>query len=139
MSDPISSTSVSTARLAAVLASIAAGITYLFIGLGFVSVGQSTQTATTDLFAFGLLMAGFSWVVAVLLWAFASSRPVLVGVAIVQLIALVGYVAAWSLRDPPFELWGIVIKVCQAIVLVGVIALLARRRAASRLPKGGAA
>ena len=40
--------SVPAARRLAVIASLAAGAIYLLIGLGVVSVGESTQESTTD-------------------------------------------------------------------------------------------
>jgi hypothetical protein len=63
-------------------------------------------------------------------------------VAIVQLIALIGYVAAAGLREPPFDLWGVLIKVGQGTVLVATVYLFSERDrwvAASRSLKGGAA
>src|SRR6516165_8430821 len=65
MSASILSATARTARLVAVLASLAAGAIYLFIGTGVVSVGRSTQDATTDLFAFGVLMGVVSLAIAV--------------------------------------------------------------------------
>src|SRR5690348_11293653 len=116
-----------TARLVAVLASLASGAIYLLIGIGVVSVGRSTDGATTDLFAFGALMAIVSVAVAAGVWLAPGSRLVLIGVAIVQLIALIGYVAAAGLREPPFDLWGILIKVGQGTVLVATVYLFSER------------
>ena len=116
------------ARVVAALASLAAGALYLALGLGVVSVGESTQEATTDLFGFGVLMAAVSAVVAAAVWLLPASRAVLAAVAVVQLVALVGYVAAAGLREPPFELWGVLVKASQAIVLVAVVDLWARAR-----------
>jgi uncharacterized membrane protein YcfT len=133
---------VLAARRLAVVASLAAGAIYLLIALGVVSVGASTREAATDLFGFGLIMAGVSVAVALGLWLFATSLVVLAGAAIVELIALVGYVAAWSLREPPFELWGMSIKVFQAIALVAIGYLLVRGRRTAQVAagtRGGAA
>jgi hypothetical protein len=131
------------ARVVAALASLAAGTIYLAIGLGFLSVGESTQEATTDLFGFGALMALVSAAVAVAVWLQPASRAVLGAVAVVQLIALFGYVAAAGVREPPFELWGVLIKAFQAIVLVAVVDLWARARhersSTRRAQVGGAA
>ena len=128
--------SVPAARRLAVIASLAAGAIYLLIGLGVVSVGESTQESTTDLLGFGVVMAGVSAGVAVALWLFATSRLVLAGAAIIELIALAGYVAAWSLREPPFELWGLSIKVFQAIALVAIGYLLVRTRRTGQVAAG---
>jgi hypothetical protein len=123
---------------AAVLASLAAGLVYLLIGLGVVSVGTSTQDATTDLFGFGVSMAVASLAVAALLW-FVPQRRILIGVVGFQLLVLIGYVLAAGLREPPFELWGLLIKACQAVVLVAAILLVTESRTAATLPKDGAA
>jgi hypothetical protein len=126
-----------TATTAAVLASLAAGLVYLFIGFGLVSVGESTQAPTTDLFGFGVAMAIASVAVAALLW-FAPRRGILLGVVGFQLLVLVGYVLAAGLREPPFELWGLLIKACQAVVLVAAVILVTEPRTGT-LPKAGAA
>jgi hypothetical protein len=121
---------------AAVLASLVAGLVYLFIGLGLVSVGASTQQATTDLFGFGVVMAVASVAIAALVW-FVPQRRILLGVVGFQLLLLVGYVLAAGLREPPFELWGLLIKACQAVVLVAAVILVTEPRT-TLLPKEGA-
>lgn len=116
------------ARLVAAIASLGAGAIYLLIGTGVMSVGRSTQEeATTDLFAFGAFMAIVSLAVAIAVWLVPWSRFALIGVAIVELVALIGYVAAAGLREPPFDLWGVLIKVFQATVLVATVYLFAER------------
>jgi hypothetical protein len=117
MSASVSTATTRTARLVAVLASLSAGVIYLLIGTGIVSVGRSTQDGATDLFAFGALMGAVSVAIAIGVWLLPVSRFVLAGVAIVELIALIGYVAAAGLREPPFDLWGLAIKAFQTIVL----------------------
>ena len=115
------------ARIVAAVASLGAGAIYLLIGTGVVSVGRSTQEATTDLFAFGAFMAIVSLAVAIAVWLVPSSRIALIAVAIVELVALVGYVAAAGLREPPFDLWGVLIKVFQTTVLIATVYLFAER------------
>lgn len=132
---PVTRPSVTTA---AVLASLAAGLVYLLIGLGLVSVGTSTQDATTDLFAFGVSMAVASVAIAALLW-FVPRRGVLFGVVAFQLLVLIGYVLAAGVREPPFELWGLLVKACQAVVLIAAILLVTEPRGSQPLPKEGAA
>ena len=132
---PVTRPSVTTA---AVLASLAAGLVYLLIGLGLVSVGTSTQDATTDLFAFGVSMAVASVAIAALLW-FVPRRGVLFGVVAFQLLVLIGYVLAAGVREPPFELWGLLVKACQAVGLIAAILLVTEPRGSQPLPKEGAA
>jgi hypothetical protein len=127
-----------TAITAAILASLVAGLVYLLIGLGVLSVGTSTQAATTDLLGFGVAMAVASAAVAALLW-FVPRRGILLGVVGFQLLVLVGYVLAAGVREPPFELWGLLIKACQAVVLVAAILLVTESRQAGAAPKRGAA
>ena len=134
-------TTPTIARIVAAIASLGAGAIYLLIGTGVVSVGRSTQEATTDLFAFGAIMAVVSLAIAAAIWLVPWSRLALIGAAIVELIALIGYVAAAGLREPPFDLWGVLIKVCQGIVLVATVYLFAERdrwTIAARRANGGA-
>jgi hypothetical protein len=49
---------------------------------------------------------------------------------VLQVIVLVGYVAAAGLRTPSFEPWGILVKVCQVVVLAAVLYLIVRDRRA---------
>lgn len=136
---------VDTARLVAAAAALVAAGLYLLIGLGVLDIGESTQAAAaTDLFAFGAMMAATFAVVAALLWRLRSAL-LWAAVAVLQVIVLVGYVAFANVRDPAFDPWGILIKICQAIVLVAMAYLLVRGRepaTAARTPatpKGHAA
>jgi hypothetical protein len=128
MSTSIPSTSPGTARLLTVVASLAAGVIYVLIGVGMVSVGESTEQATTDLVGLGAVMAFVSVAVAALVWLLPASRVVLAGVFLVEAMTLLGYVAFAGLREPPFELWGLLIKAFQAIVLVGATYLFINAR-----------
>lgn len=138
MSTTTRSTARPTAMTAGVVASLAAGVVYLLIGLGAVSVGTSTQDATTDLFGFGVAMAVASVGIAALLW-FVPRRAVLFGVVGFQLLVLIGYVLAAGLREPPFELWGLLIKACQTVVLIAAILLVTEPRVTESMRKRGAA
>jgi hypothetical protein len=64
-------------------------------------------------------------------------------IALFQLLPLIGYVAFASFREPPFELWGVLIKVCQVIVLVAASTLAIRAASSTTerqpTPKGHAA
>jgi hypothetical protein len=133
---PTTDRTPAVARIVAALASLGAGAVYLLIGTNVVSVGRSTREATTDLFAFGALMAIVSLAIAIALWLAPWSRAALIGVAIVELVALIGYVAAAGLREPPFDLWGVLIKVLQATVLVATVYLFAERDRWTRHGRG---
>lgn len=112
-------------RSGAIVAAAAAALLYLFIALGILSAGESVEGGTTDLFAFGALLATTFVVVAAALWRF-ESRAVWGVIALVQIVVLVGYVAVSGVREPAFEVWGLLIKACQATVLVAVAYLVLR-------------
>lgn len=110
-------------RMLGVGGAIASAALYLLIGLGVLSIGDSTATGqTTDLLAFGAVMAAVYGSLAVGLWRL-HSRVVLGLIAAFQLIPILGYVAFAGLREPPFDLWGVLIKVAQVGVLVGAAVL----------------
>ncbi len=54
------------------------------------------------------------------------SRAVWAAVAVLQVIVIVGYFALAGIREPSFELWGLLIKACQVVVLGCVGYLLLR-------------
>lgn len=117
-------------RWVGVAAALIGAALYLLIGIGFLSVGQSNQEATTDLFGFGALMAGVSVIAAVAIWRL-RSRAALALVAAFQLIPLLGYVVFAGYREPAFELWGGLIKVSQVVVLVSAGGLALRVNASA--------
>jgi hypothetical protein len=109
-------------RWLAIGAALVSAALYVLIAVGVLHVGASTQEPTTDLLSFGALMGAIYLVIAFALWRFRARRW-LVGIAAFQLIPLLGYVAAAGLREPPFETWGLLIKVAQAVVLVAASVL----------------
>lgn len=111
-----------TVRGVGVSAAIAVSALYGLIGTGVLSVGESTTDGATDLFAFGMLMGAMYLATAAALWWW-HGRIGLALVAGFQLIPLLGYVAAAGLREPPFELWGVLIKAGQLVVLIAAVAL----------------
>ena len=114
-------------REVGIAAALGAAAVYLFIGLGFLAIGTSASGAAPDLLSFGLTMAITYAVVAALLLRF-RSRMVWIAVAAVQVIVIVGYFGLSSIRMPPVELWGLVIKACQAVVLISALSLVMRNR-----------
>lgn len=117
-----------TIRLAAALAALAAAGLYALIGAGVLDVGESTNGQDPGLAQFGAIMAITFMAVSLALLRF-ESRVVWAGVALVQLMTLVGYVAAAGIRAPSFEAWGLLIKAFQLAILAGVGYLLLVRRA----------
>lgn len=123
----VSGVSARAIRRLGVAAATVAAVLYLLIGVGVLSVGGSTTGENAGLLEFGLVMAATFGVVAGLL-LFVRRRAVLLAVAVLQVIVLVGYVALSDMRDPPFDPWGLLIKVAQLVVL-GVVAWLIVRGA----------
>jgi hypothetical protein len=119
----------SVARYVAIGASAAAAALYLGIGLGVLDIGSAEGTDPA-LFEFGALMAAVFGITAVLLW-FIRARVLYAAVAVLQVVVLLGYVAAASYREPAFDLWGALIKVAQVVILVAVVYLFAHARAAT--------
>ncbi len=109
-----------TIRYAA--AAIAAGCAavYVAIGLGMIYPPNAERTG---LFVFGV-SAGLAFALGAVLLATTDRRSVLAFGALFQVFAIVMYVAVAQRRDPPFEIWGLSLKVAQAALLVALLLLL---------------
>lgn len=116
--------------VAAGAALVAAGL-YFLIAAGVLDVGESTNSQDPGLFEFGLIM-GVTYVAVTLAILRFRSVVAWAAIAAIQLITLVGYVAASQIREPAFEVWGLLIKACQLAVLVAVAYLVLDRRGALR-------
>jgi hypothetical protein len=104
---------------AAAIAATMAGIYYL-IGLGVLHVGQSTDPSTgTDMFAFGAL-AGSGFLLGAILLVFFDVRILWVLGAVLQVLVFAMYVSVSSVREPPFELWGIALRLLQVPLFVAL-------------------
>lgn len=112
-----------TLRAVAAGAAGVAAVLYFLIGVGVISVGEAANGGAPDLFAFGAMVGGAFAVTALLLW-FLESRVLWAAVAVLQVIVIAGYVIASDVRNPPFEIWGILVKVAQVVVLAAVAWLL---------------
>lgn len=112
----------------------ATAVLYFLIGLGVVRVAESSAD-TPDLFEFGA-MTGGAFAFGALLLAVTDRRELWVMGALLQMVVLIGYVAAADMRTPAFEFWGLAIKVFQLLLLVALTYLALRpvqRGAARRL------
>lgn len=65
-------------------------------------IGDPTTGEVTDLLSFGVTMGGLFAAVALVAWR-ATSRRLLVAIAVVQVIVILGYFAFAELRTPAFE------------------------------------
>ena len=110
--------------LAAVTAAVIA-LLYLAIYAGLLSVGRAESG---DLGVLGVA-GGLFAVLAIALWRI-RSRLLWAGVAGLQVLLGVMYVAVAPERDPAFEVWGILIRVLSVILVAALVTMLlgARRR-----------
>lgn len=124
------------AGLAATMAAI-----YYLIGLGVLDVGGGQAKDPGFLLVFGAL-AGSAFLLGAILLVRVDRRWLwAVGVAF-QLFVYVAYVQVSAQRTPPFELWGMTLRVIQAPLLLALAYLAARpldnapieQPAATRLP-----
>ncbi len=130
------SETIRTVRGLAVAAAAGAALLYALIGVGVLSVGTTADGTAPDLLTFGALLAAIHAALALLLLR-ARSVAVWLGVGVLEVLVLVGYVAMAGIREPSFEPWGLLVKACQAIVLGSVTYLVLHQREAT--VAGGAA
>lgn len=106
---------------AAGISAVIAGI-YFLIGFHIVSVldGNADQT-------WGLL-AGTAYAFGALLLLFADHRVLWILGAVLQVFVIFIYFNVASQRTPPYEVWGIVLRVAQLFILIALMYL------ATRLP-----
>ena len=118
-----------TVRYLAAVASAATAALYFGIGAGALTVVDRASPNAPDLFQFGVA-AGAAFVVgAILLLAFDRRLLWVLGAAL-QVGVIVMYVVVASERTPPFEVWGLLIKVLQVAVLIALAYLIVRPRTA---------
>jgi hypothetical protein len=116
--------SIRTPRAVAVAAAAISAVLYLLIGFELADVGTS-KTGNNDILSFGLLMGAVYGVIAVVI-AMVSWRWLLAAVAVIDALVIVGYFALAGVREPPFELWGLLVKASQAVLLVAIGYLVVR-------------
>jgi hypothetical protein len=106
---------------------LAAGVTalmaliYLLIFAGALSIGPATSGDLGILGVAGVVFAGM----ALLLWF--VDKPLILGVvAAIQVPIFAMYLAIAPEREPSFEVWGVSLRVLQVVVVVSLLAALAR-------------
>lgn len=114
-------------RYAAAALSAATALLYFGIGAGVLKVVDQTSADTPSLFEFGVLAGAAFLLGTLLLLAFDRRALWLLG-AIFQVGVIVMYVAVSPQRTPPFEQWGILIKVLQIAILAALAWLTVRPR-----------
>ena len=118
---------VETPRRVAIIAAWISAALYALIGLGVLPIGGSTSGGDPGLFDFGAMMAATFALTALLLMLFRSTA-LWVAVAVLQLMVLIGYAAFSGYRIPPFEVWGLLVKLDQAVLLAATLYLVIRGR-----------
>lgn len=111
-----------TVRLTAAIASAAMALIYFLIGLGVLSIGTSTSGEMVDLTLFGF-SAGTAFLILAGLLAFTDRRWIWLIAAIFQAFVYLVYFGVAAGREPPFEVWGITLRVIQVVVFGGLIYL----------------
>lgn len=112
-------------RYAAAAVSAATALLYFGIGVGVLKVVDVVSPAAPDMFAFGAPAGAAFALGAILLFAFDRRFLWILG-AILQVAVIVMYFVVAPQRTPPFEIWGVVIKLLQATVLAALVYLTMR-------------
>jgi hypothetical protein len=109
-------------RVVAAAASALMAAIYFLIGLGVLGIGGSTSGEMVDLTMFGF-SAGTAFLVLAGLLALTDRRWLWILAAILQVWVYVIYFGVAGSREPPFEIWGITLRVIQIVLLAGLIYL----------------
>ncbi|MEJ2292795.1 MAG: hypothetical protein P8Y13_08360 [Deinococcales bacterium] len=109
-------------RQAAGVLALANALVYGLIGAGIARVTSDAQGDTSFLWVFGLTAGTAFLLGAILLWAFDRRLLWWLGAAF-QVFAIVAYVGVAPQRVPPFEAWGLSLKVAQGVLLVALLHL----------------
>jgi hypothetical protein len=104
--------------LAAGLCGAIAGL-YVLVAAGVLSVGEA-EGGELGILGFA---GGVFAVLAVLLWRL-RGRLLWGAVAALQVLVIAAYVAISAEREPPFEVWGVSIRVLQVALLATLVGLL---------------
>jgi hypothetical protein len=110
---------------------------YALIGLGVLGIGGTSSGESVDLLVFGA-GAGSMFLVLSLLLLWTDRRWVWVVAAIVQAWIFVVYVMVSGTREPPFEVWGIVLRILQVPLFAITVILAWKPTATARAPGGHA-
>jgi peptidoglycan/LPS O-acetylase OafA/YrhL len=109
-------------RYVGVLAASAMCVIYFLIGLGILDIGGSKSGETVDLRLFGF-SAGSAFLILALLLASTDRRWLWIGAAVFQVWVYLIYFATSGGREPPFEIWGITLRVVQLPLLAALVYL----------------
>jgi hypothetical protein len=122
-------------RYVAAASAAGAAIVYLLIGFEVVYIGESTTGEAPDLLGFGL-SAGIAFGLMAILLLLVDRRLVWIPAGLVSAAVFVAYFAMGGIREPSYEVWGLLIKVLQAVVVVATTYLAFRAQTAERPAAG---
>jgi hypothetical protein len=109
-------------RLGAAALSAAMAVIYLLIGLGVLDI-SADPSGEVDLFGFGL-GAGALFLTGALLLVAVDHRVLWAIGLVLQGLVIAMYLAVSPQREPPYELWGITLRILQ-LPLIAALAYLA--------------
>ncbi len=118
---------------AATLAALTA-LVYLAIGAGIIEVVDPATSQPGELLVFGLV-AGGAFALGAVLLVIGDWRPVWLVGAGFQVFAIVMYVMVSQERTPPFEVWGVMLRIPQGLMLVALAYLFVSRPAGTRVTR----
>jgi hypothetical protein len=110
-------------RYGAAALSAGCALVYFLIGFGVIYPVEDVPADAPSLLFFGV-PAGLAFALGAILLLATDRRWLWVLGAVFQVFVIVAYVAVAEKRDPPYEAWGILLKVAQAAIL-GALAYLA--------------
>jgi hypothetical protein len=97
-------------------------VIYLLIGLQVLRIGGGTSGETVDLAMFGF-SAGLAFLVLAVLLASTDRRWLWIVATIAQIWVYWVYFSVSGGREPPFEMWGITLRILQLPLLAALIYL----------------
>ena len=109
-------------RFVAALASATMAVIYFLIGLGVLGIGGSTSGEMVDLTVFGF-SAGTAFLLLAALLVLTDRRWLWGLAAFFQVWVYVVYFGVAPGREPPFEIWGLTLRIIQLVLLAGLVYL----------------
>jgi hypothetical protein len=109
----------------AAAAAAAAAILYFLIGFGVLDIGTGADGTSKDLLGFGVT-AGTVFAVVAVLPLLVPRRFLLILIALFDAAVITVYFVVAEIREPPVELWGILIKAFQVVLLGAVVFMIIR-------------
>ncbi len=113
----------------------ACAVVYLLIGAGVITATAPAADGSS-LLPFGVA-AGLAFATGAVLLVAVDRRVLWVLGAVFQALVVIVYVAVSEKRDPPFEAWGIALKVAEVLILGALVYLAVQPRPTGAGPGPG--